>query len=94
MPHACGGEIDRLELLLPQGKKGCLLVSCEGLQVVEVMTEEQCNFVGCAVATTDPNDLRWRPKEKAPLVKIGILRHDGQPVLNSIIPNDLVVCCM
>ena len=42
----------------------------------------------------DPNNLRWRPKEKASLVKIGVLRHDGQSVLNGIVLNDLVVCRM
>lgn len=80
--------------MLSQGEKGCLLVSREGLQVVEVMTEEQYDFVGCAVAEPDPNNFRWRPKEKAPLVKVGVLRHDGQSVLNGIVPNDLVVCRM
>jgi hypothetical protein len=71
-----------------------LLVSCEGLQVVEVMTKEQCDFVSCAVAAPDPHDFRWRPKEKAPLMKIGVLRHDGQFVFNGIVPYNLFVCCM
>ncbi len=57
-----------------------LLVSCDKLN--ELMSG--------AVTDTEPDNLGWMTIEQTPLLKIGVLRNDGEAVRTGILPNVLV----
>ena len=62
-------------------EKRFLVVPLKGEQVGLVASEDPLDLDRRAVPPADPHDLRRRPEHEAPLMEIGILGDDVEPVL-------------
>ncbi len=51
------------------------------------LTQQLDDRRGRAVATLDPDDLRWEPLDQTALVEITVLRDDQEPVFACVIPD-------
>jgi hypothetical protein len=52
-----------------------------------VIAQEMFDASGRAIADTEPNQLGWAPKQKAPVMEIQILGDNNKPLTRCIPPN-------
>lgn len=65
---------------------------CEGLNRFDVFGEEGSDVVGGAIAEPNPDNFRGWSVQDGSFPEIGVLSHDDEPVLVSVLPDFLVGC--
>ncbi len=88
MEHAKKG---RCRPRLLQTQKRAFFVFFESKQFRMVFAQNGLDIFRLAVSPLDPDHFRRVSIEEAALVKISVLRHDGQAVLGGIIPDGLII---
>jgi hypothetical protein len=76
---------------LSQGKKGLFTILLEGEEIGSMEPKYQRKLFSGAVPATNPDDFQWRTKKKTALVKISVLRDDGEGMVERVLPDRIII---
>ena len=66
-------------------------VTMKAFYVQTTLSEDLVDRFRVAIPPANPNDLGWKPKQKAPLMKVRILGNDREAVFSGKSPYQLVI---
>lgn len=88
--HALKKRTGAFSILLIENQKSALWIRRERHNLYDTSAKQRFNHGRRTITDSNPNHF-WRMTiEKAPLMEVGILRHNGKAMLSSIQPDDSV----
>jgi len=83
---------ERLRFISSEDKERSFSIFGEHLDWRKILADHLLHVGSRTVAQPDPYNLRRKPKDKTPLVKIRILRHDHKTLLLGILLDHWIFC--
>jgi len=89
--NALWTDVGESRATLPERQERAFLVALEDKHVGVMVTENGDDLACRAVPSPNPDYLGRVPQQEAPLVEIGILRDDREPMLGGVSPDGIVI---